>query len=151
MVLAGDSRGNRILKAAELARQGYAPVVLVDNGNTEYGRTESSIARDFAVQNGYSPNLFITANWLCYSTVEEAGFSIAALRKMGAHKIIVVTTLWHTARAGRIFRRMAPDLTFYMVGSDDPDWHDGNWWKGREGKKTFFLEGVKTIADFLRI
>jgi uncharacterized SAM-binding protein YcdF (DUF218 family) len=151
LVLAGDSNGNRILKGAELARQGFAPVVLASNGEAEYGRTESQLATEFAIQRGYSPGLFIVANWLAHSTVEEAHLAIATMRSRGVHKAIIVTTSWHTARAGRIYRRNAPDLTFYMVGAIDPGWHNGDWWIDREGRKTFFLEGVKTIADFLGI
>jgi uncharacterized SAM-binding protein YcdF (DUF218 family) len=151
VVLAGDGLGNRILKGAELAREGYAPKVLASSGGSTYGRPESDLAVDFAVQHGYSPNLFIPGHWSAFSTVEEAGKAIKVLRQRGAHKVIVVTTLWHTARSGRIYRRLAPDMQFYLVGAEDPMWHNGNWWEDREGRKTFFLEGVKTIADFLRI
>jgi uncharacterized SAM-binding protein YcdF (DUF218 family) len=86
-----------------------------------------------------------------HSTVEEAGQAVAELRRRGFHRILVVTSLWHTGRSGRIFRRLAPEMDIHMVGADDPAWHDGNWWMEREGKKTFFLEGAKTIADYLRI
>lgn len=151
VVLAGDGLGNRILKGAELAREGFAPAVLVSNGEAKYGRMESELATEFAIQHGYSPGLFIVANWPAHSTVEEAHQAIATMRSRGVHKAIIVTTSWHTARAGRIYRRNAPDLTFYMVGAFDPDWHNGDWWIDREGRKTFFMEGVKTIADFLGI
>lgn len=151
VVLAGDGLGHRILKGAELAREGFAPAVLVDNGGTQYGLMESDLATGFAIQHGYSPELFIPAHWTAHSTVEEARHAIEELRKRGAHKAILVTTLWHTARTGRIYRRLAPDLQFYVVGSSDPHWHVGDWWTDREGRKTFFMEGVKTVADFLRM
>ncbi len=151
LVLAGDGVGNRILKAAELAREGFAPAVLVSNGGHYYGHTESELETEFAIQHGYSPDLLIVCRWNANSTVEEARRAIGELRRRGAHKAIVVTSLWHTARAGRIYRRMAPDLEFHMVGAFDRNWHDGDWWIDREGRKTFFMEGSKTIADFLRL
>lgn len=151
VVLAGDGLGFRILKGAELAREGYAPAVLISNGGFSYLHTESDLAKEFAVQKGYSPNLLISTNWESTSTVDEGERAIAELRRRGAHKAIIVTTVWHTARAGRIYRRLAPDLQFYMVGSYDPHWRNGDWWITREGRKTFFLEGTKTIADFFRI
>lgn len=151
VVLAGDVAGDRVLKGAELAREGFAPVVIVSNGGRLYGHSESELAVEFAVQHGYSPDLFITARWVTTSTVDEAHSIIRALRRRGAHRIVVVSTLWHTARAGRIFRRLAPDLEFHMVGAEDPTWHNGAWWTDREGRKNFFLETVKTFADFWRI
>ncbi len=151
VVLAGDYSGHRILKGAELARQGFAPLVLPDSSSLIYGHTESELGAEYAVRKGYSPKLFITVDWTAHSTVEEARQVVAELRRRGVHKVLIVTSLWHTGRSGRIFRRLAPELDIHMVGADDPAWHDGNWWMEREGKKTFFLEGVKTIADYLRI
>ncbi len=151
LVLGGDASGNRILKGAELARLGYAPIVLVSYGEAEYGQPEAEMAKSFAVQHGYSPDLFVVTDWDAHSTVEEAHAAIAEMRRRGVRKAIVVTTIWHTARAARIFRRNAREMTFYMVGSDDADWHRDHWWTGREGRKTFFMESIKTIADFLGV
>jgi uncharacterized SAM-binding protein YcdF (DUF218 family) len=151
VVLAGDMRGGRILKGAELAREGFAPAVLVSNGGFNFSHSESELAIEFAIQHGYSPDLLIRGDWNASSTTEEAEQLLRALRKMKAHKILMVTSLWHTARARRIYRRLAPDMEFNMVGSTDPNWHNGDWWVEREGRKTFFLEVTKTIADFLRI
>lgn len=151
VVLAGDGWGRRILEGADLAREGYAPAVLVSNGGSEYGHPESDLATEFAIQHGYSPDLFVPVRWAAHSTVEEARNALGDLRARGAHKVIIVTSLWHTARARRIYRRLAPDLEFYAVGVDDPNWNGGDWWIKREGQKTFFMETVKTIADFLRI
>jgi uncharacterized SAM-binding protein YcdF (DUF218 family) len=151
VVLAGDPSGHRILKGAELARQGFAPLVLSDSSELTYGHTDSELAAEYAIGKGYSPDLFITVNWSATSTVEEAGRVVADLRRRGVHRVLIVTTLWHTARAGRIFRRLSPEIEFRMVGIGDPTWHGGDWWKEREGRKTFLLEGVKTIADYLGI
>jgi uncharacterized SAM-binding protein YcdF (DUF218 family) len=149
VVLAGDGSGHRILKGAELAQAHFAPAAMVDNSHPYYGYSESDLGAEFAVQHGYSPDLFLKVQWTASSTAEEARHVIADLRARGAHKIIVVTTLWHTARARRVFRRLAPDLEIHMVGADDPMWHNGRWWETREGQKSFFLETTKTIADFL--
>ena len=155
LVLSGDRHGDRIVKGAELVREGYAPAVIVSNGNQRYGRSDGDLATDFAIRKGYPPELFISTSWIVHSTKEEAPAAIDLLRSMGARKVILVTTTWHTARVARIFRRHArrnaPEMIFYMVGADDPDWHNGYWWKDRAGQKLFFLEAAKTIADFLGI
>jgi len=147
VVLSGDGSGNRILKGAELAREGFAPAVLAANGGSRYSRTDSQLAIEFAVQHGYSRDLFIETNWSAQSTAEEARHTIGMLRSRGVQTVILVTSPWHTARAGRIYRRLAPELTFYLVGSEDPHWR----LMDREGRKSFFLECAKTIAGFLGI
>lgn len=151
VVLAGDRSGYRILRGAELAKEGLAPAVLVSNCKFLYGHAESGLAIEFAARQGYSPDLFIATDWLTDSTREEAKSVIAVLRERGVHKAIIVTSVWHTGRVTRIYRRLAPDLTFYLVGADDPDWRGGEWWTDRRGRKTFFLESLKTIADYLGI
>jgi uncharacterized SAM-binding protein YcdF (DUF218 family) len=151
IVLAGDGKGNRILKGAELGKEGYAPVVIASNGGEDYDRTESSLAIQFAVRKGYPAELFLETNWDVHSTAEEAEHAVPFLRARGAHKVLVVTSVWHTARSGRIFRRLAPDIEFHLVGAADPDWDHGDWWRSREGKKEFLLESTKTLADYLRL
>jgi uncharacterized SAM-binding protein YcdF (DUF218 family) len=151
VVLAGERSGYRILKAAEVAKAGLAPAVLVSNCKLLYGQAESGLAIDFATLRGYSPDLFIATDWLADSTREEAIHAIAQLRQRGVRSAIIVTSAWHTSRTGRIYRRLAPDLTFYVVGADDPNWHNGDWWTDRNGRKTFFLEAAKTIAGYLGI
>ncbi|HEY4086828.1 MAG TPA: YdcF family protein [Bryobacteraceae bacterium] len=151
VVLAGDGKGNRILKGAELGKEGYAPIVIASNGGKEYDRSESTLEIEFAVHRGYAPELFLATDWDVYSTVEEAKHAVPLLRARGAHKVLIVTSLWHTARSGRIFRRLAPDIEFHLVGADDPDWDHGNWWRSREGKKEFLLEFSKTVADYVHL
>jgi len=75
---------------------------------------------------------------------------IAALRERGVYKAMIVTTVWHTAR-WRGLSAACAEMTFYIVGAEDPDWHHGEWWTDRKGRKAFFLEGLKTIADYLGI
>ncbi len=151
VVLAGERSGYRILKAAELSKEGLAPIVLVSNCKFLYAHAEAELAIQFATRHGYLPELFIATDWLADSTYEEAVHAIAQLRDRGVRSAIIVTSAWHTSRAGRIYRRLAPDLRFYVVGAEDPDWQKGAWWTDRKGRKTFFLEAAKTIAGYLGI
>jgi uncharacterized SAM-binding protein YcdF (DUF218 family) len=151
-VLAGDQNGRRILKAGELAEQGYAPVVLVSGPGLWYGINESDLAIDFAVKNGLRRNLFVAVHQKAFSTVEEAKKTILpAARMMGAHTLLVVTSEFHTARSARIYRREAPDLKICVAASDTYFWDHGRWWSNREGQKIWLTEMAKTIADRFRI
>jgi uncharacterized SAM-binding protein YcdF (DUF218 family) len=151
VVLSGDGKGNRMLKGAELGNEGYAPVVIASNGGDRYARTDSALAIEFATAHGYPANLFLETDWKANSTLEEARHTIPLLRARGAHKILIVTSVWHTGRAGRIYRHLAPDLEIHLVGVDDRAWDHGNWWRSREGKKQFLLEFSKTIGGYLHM
>ncbi len=72
VVLAGDSSGNRILKAAELVKRGFAPKALVSGPATFYGLYESDLAIPFAERAGYPASYFIAVPNKSRSTGEEA-------------------------------------------------------------------------------
>jgi len=147
VVLAGDFAGNRILKGASLVRQGYAPKALV-SGPPAYGVYESDLAIPFAIRAGYPEAYFVNFKHHARSTMEEAGLIAPELRKMGVKRVLLVTSNYHTRRSGRIFRSVAPDLTFFVVAADDPDFTAARWWKNREGRKTFVIEWMKTVAEW---
>lgn len=146
VVLGGDWYGNRILKAAELAKQGYAPHVLVSGGGYLYGKYEGDMAVPFAVSHGYDEKMFIKLLYPASSTRDEAGAVIPELRRRGVKKYILVTTEFHTRRAGKLFREIGPDLQLRVVPSPDT-LHWNNWWMEREGRKTFLLEWTKTVTS----
>jgi uncharacterized SAM-binding protein YcdF (DUF218 family) len=55
-----------------------------------------------------------------HSTVENARFSAAIIRKQGARKVVLVTNWFHAPRALAIFRREMPDLDFAVSFSPRP-------------------------------
>ncbi len=151
VVLAGDASGNRILKAANLVRQGYAPKVLVSGPAGMYDFSECDLEIPFAVRRGFPESYFLHFENHAHSTQEEAQAVIPELRRLGAKNILLVTSDFHTRRAGRIFRRMAPGLTFHVVAAPDVYFTPGAWWENREGRKTFAIEWMKTLAEWARM
>ena len=151
LVLAGDGRGSRILTAAQLVRDGYAPTVLVSGPDGNYGLHECDMAIPFAVKAGYSESSFIHGENAARSTREEARAMVEVLRKMGSHHVLLVTSLYHTRRAARMFRQEAPDLEFTVVAAPDKYFSVDSWWQNREGQKTAFYEWVKTIGAWANI
>jgi uncharacterized SAM-binding protein YcdF (DUF218 family) len=147
----GDYAGNRVLKTCELLRAGYAPKAFVTGEAMFYGKHESQLAIDFAGTHGCAPNFFLSSDYPAVSTLSEFKDLIPRLRAMGVHKVLLITSPSHTARATRVFRRLAPDLEIHTVASFDPKWNNGYWWKTREGRKVWFFESSKTIADYFGI
>jgi uncharacterized SAM-binding protein YcdF (DUF218 family) len=146
VVLAGDFSGSRILRAAELVRQGYVPKVLVSGPHTLYGTYECDMAISFAVEHGYPEAWFIRAPNEALSTREEAAAILPDLRRLGVHRFLLVTSNYHTARAARIFRAAGPDFDIRTVAAPDKYFRAASWWRNREGQKLFFMEWSKTFA-----
>jgi uncharacterized SAM-binding protein YcdF (DUF218 family) len=147
LILAGDSDGNRVLEGGQLVRRGYVPRALVSGPSGIYGHYECDLAIPFAVKAGYPESYFLHFEHDAHSTQEEARNTIARLRQMGAHKILLVTSDYHTRRAGKIFRAAGPDLQFVVVAAPDQNFTPDGWWHSRQGEKVAFIEWLKTVTE----
>jgi hypothetical protein len=88
------------------------------------------------------------------STAQESEVLVSCIQKSGWTSVAVVTSDYHTRRAGMIWRRrlrqahLSVDLRMY--GVNDPEFHAARWWSERVSAKTFFMESTKlawTILD----
>ncbi len=151
LVLAGDSWGYRILTGAQLVRDGYVPKVLVSGPDGAYGMHETALAIPYAVNHGYPQSYFVPLDHEARSTQTEAAAVLPEIRRLGIHRLLLVTSNFHTRRAGKIFRDAAPDLTILVVAAPDKNFTPGAWWHDREAQKTFVAEWEKTIANWFGI
>ena len=155
VVLAGDARGARILKGAELVRDGYVSQVLVSGPDGLYGHHESDLAIAFAVANGYPREWFIPVPNQSLSTREEARDMIAELQRRNIGSYLLVTSDYHTGRARRIYlataRQMGGPAPLRVVAAPDRNFRYARWWQSREGLKAVFMEWTKTIATAVGI
>jgi len=149
VVLGGDFSGNRVLAAADLVRRRFAPRALISGPSGEYGLHETDLAIPFAVRHGFPESYFVALPNDARSTRDEADDVLAALAKLNAHRIDIVTSDYHTRRAGNIYRAKAPSLEIHMVAAPDLYFSPDGWWKNRDGRKTFLLEWMKTVATWL--
>jgi uncharacterized SAM-binding protein YcdF (DUF218 family) len=151
VVLSGDGRGNRILKAAELVKQGYVPRALISGPDGAYGLSECDLAIPFAVKAGYPESYFQHFENTARSTELEAEQVVAELRRQGAHSVLVVTSDYHTRRSGRMYRNAAPEMEFTVIAAPDGNFTVDAWWRNREGRKTTLYEWMKTVASWFGI
>jgi uncharacterized SAM-binding protein YcdF (DUF218 family) len=150
LVLAGDFRCGRVLRAGELVRDGFAPRALVSSPNTIYGRPEGELGVGCALLHGQPEKFFEVVHIKALSTVEEADQLAPVLARRGIRTLLIVTNESHTRRAGRIFRgRLGPDVAVRMIGVADPFFSPDSWWKHHEGREIVFFEWTKTVATAL--
>jgi len=150
-VLAGDFFGSRVLSGAELGARGYAPRVLLSGGrysNEFYGnRFSGDLAVQFAVEHGYSPKLFQSVRLESVSTLEEARAMGPVFRRLGAKRVILVTSNFHSRRARLVFRMILPDIDFRVVPSADRDFDPSSWWKTDRGRHLVISEYEKIFGS----
>ena len=149
VVLAGDFSGNRILTAA---RSGSSRICSPSAGQRSIGRvwiarkrSGDSVRRSARL----SRVLFVrlTQRRPVHARRKPPTCS-RALSKRHARRIDIVTSDYHTRRAGNIYRAQAPGLEIHMVAAPDVYFTPDGWWKSREGRKTFLLEWMKTVANW---
>jgi hypothetical protein len=153
VVLAGDYWGNRIVKGGELVREGYVPAALISGPIGAYGHHECDLAIDFAVHHGYPGSYFVPFPDDARSTQEEARDILPELRRRHVHRMLLVTSDYHTARAYRTFAKVARQMGFPLdiraIATPDVEFHPDSWWKSRQGQKITFMEWSKTVAAAL--
>ena len=151
VVLAGDSTGNRIITAGELVRRGLVRKAIVDGPGESYGVNEADSAVGFAVKKGYPADYFLKLPLNATSTRQESEQVIGELRRLGAHSFLLVTSDYHTRRAGKLFRKAARGLDMRVIAAPDQYFRWNSWWRNREAAKTFYIEWSKTVASWAGI
>ena len=148
-VLGGDHFGDRITHAALLARQGFASKVYVSGPSGVFDHFESDLAIEFAEKHGFRDVAFVPLPNHCTSTRDEAERYMPEFRRLGFKKVLVVTSNFHTRRAGRILRTVGAEPEIFMIAAPTREFHPADWWRRRQDQKNFFMEWVKTFANWI--
>ena len=151
VVLAGDATGERIGRAVELAKEQWAPLIVISSAGDVFDIPEGELAINWAVRKGALREWFLLLNNKADSTREESVGIAAECQRRGFQKVILVTSDFHTHRAGITLRSVASNLEIRTVASKTAIYDPKNWWKFRQSRKIWLLEFSKTIAEFVRM
>ena len=156
VVLQGSIVGEkaRLDGALQLARDGIVDRVLVSVPPQSYwGQAIPPVALQF-IERNYGAALAARVEFCVVgpdidSTEQEAKALLPCIQERGWRSVIVVTSNYHTRRAGilwrRHIRRRNPTTTLAIDGVSDPDFHAQGWWRDRRSAKTWFLEFTKLV------
>jgi uncharacterized SAM-binding protein YcdF (DUF218 family) len=133
VVLAGNAP-DRLPRALDLWRQGYAPLLIVSNESVHtYGlnTTWYDLYRAHLVAQEVPPDeLVILDNPLPDSTIDEARRDAAIAQARGLHSALLVTDAFHSRRASLLFaaqfRHLGLEVRSTPVLDSDPD--IAHWW-----------------------
>ena len=145
VVLAGETN-LRPARALELLRQGLAPRLLLDVQTREviFDQPLIEIARKYVNGLGEA-NRVAVCPIVGFSTNAEADDVSRCLQPLGAHRVLIVTSDYHTRRAFLIFRHRLPHYHFSVAAARAPESFGDAWWKNREAAKSTLDEWLKIL------
>jgi len=145
IIVIGDDNltSDRAAEAATLFRAGWAPQVVASGRMLRpYVSVADFIARDLETQ-GVPTSAIVRFSHRANNTLEEAEGLQVLITQKGWHRILLVTSNYHTRRARYIFRKVLPEtVRLELVGAPDSQFQPDTWWTSRQSRKLFFLEAV---------
>src|SRR5258708_21575869 len=151
VILAGETE-QRPAKGLRLLSQGLAPRLFLDApaGSRIYRWSQLELAQQYlsglpAAQQLAACPIF------GLSTRDEARDVARCLAASGAangseiHRVLLVTSDFHTRRALAVFRHEIPGVQFSAGAAYDPIQYGNRWWQHRQWAKTFFDESVRLV------
>ncbi len=108
-----NSAGDRVLYAARLYQEGYAPIILASGGNldfsTDRGSTPAEDMTELLILMGV-PREAIWQQNESQNTYEDTLFSVEILTENGINDVILVTSALHMPRSIALFENQGIDV-----------------------------------------
>lgn len=145
VVLAGETE-SRPARGLELVRQGMASHMFLDvqSNDVIYDQRLTDLAQKY-LNSLPDPARLSVCPITGLSTNAETDDVRRCLERLGAHRVLIVTSEFHTRRALSTFRRRLPKYQFSAAAAHDPTHFGTAWWRRREWAKVTFEEWVKFI------
>lgn len=143
IVLAGETNF-RPEHALELFHQGFARHIFLDveDRSSIYDELLVDIANRYVKSLGESTHVSVCTVY-GDSTFAEADDAGRCLQSVGAHRVLIVTSEFHTRRAEMIFRHRLPQYEIHVAAARDPLRFGDKWWTNREWAKVNLDEWLK--------
>jgi uncharacterized SAM-binding protein YcdF (DUF218 family) len=154
ILLLGDDNfyADRATRAAELIRQGVAPLVVASGRRLRPSAGIAELEQHDLIERGVPKDKIFPLAHDADSTEEEA---VALARFSADHhfrSVIIVTSNYHTRRARYIFQKTFPSsISISVAGARDGDFDPDHWWEKRKSEKLFaheFVGMLVTLWDF---
>jgi len=160
VVLQGSFLGERarLAGAVRLLQQGAVDRILLSVPRESYwGQTISPTVESFIV-NSYGQEVanhvdFCESGADVDSTEGEAKTLAACVHARDLRSVVLVTSDFHTRRAGIIWRetirQQHVDVQLSVQGVTDPEFHSAGWWRERRSAKTWLIEVTKLCSTLV--
>jgi hypothetical protein len=160
VVLQGSMTGEkaRLAGAIELVRRGIADQLLLSIPEKGFWDQDiQPVAIDY-LKTRYGGEItthivFCQTGPQVDSTEREADVLAGCIREHGWRNVTVVTSDYHTRRAGiiwrRVIRKQDPQTHISVRAVSDPEFNADRWWAERTSAKTWLMESIKLITAVL--
>jgi hypothetical protein len=144
VVIAGET-DRRPARGLELLDQGYASRLILDVPAEAkiYQWNQAELARKYIEELPQAGSISICPVY-GYSTRDEARDVSRCLQGIGARRVLLVTSDYHTRRTLSIFNRVLP-ADYSVAAAFDAREFGVQWWRHREWAKVNFDEWLKLI------
>jgi uncharacterized SAM-binding protein YcdF (DUF218 family) len=139
VVLAGDSDGSRVERAAQLFHEGYSDKLIISGGSIYRDVTWASLIRKRALELGIPADNIILQE-RSVTTWEDAYYSTEILHSMKATKVLVVTSSWHSRRSIACFNRADANILWISTPCTA---HGKQWWRDPNTTRAVISELLK--------
>jgi uncharacterized SAM-binding protein YcdF (DUF218 family) len=142
IVLSDDNfYADRATRAAELFRQGLAPIVVASGIRLRPYAGISELMTHDLIERGVPRDRILTFPQDADSTKEEAEALRKLLLERNWKSAIIVTSNYHTRRARYIIgKTFSKSVEIRMAGARDADYDPAHWWERRRSVKRFVHE-----------
>lgn len=148
VIVLGDDNyaADRAFHAAELYREGVAPVVVASGRMLRQNAGIADLMEHDLVSFGVPAASIVKLKHRAENTREEAVEAARLIQNRGWKRVTVVTSNYHARRARFIFERVLPSsVSLRVSGARDSEFDPSRWWETRQGRKLFMLE----LASYL--
>jgi uncharacterized SAM-binding protein YcdF (DUF218 family) len=149
VVLGGDFWGGRVVEAADLGLQGFAPHVMISGPNYLANRVafpEGDLAIEFLVEKGYPRSLFWSFSHSATSTIDEAKVLAREFKRLKIRRLLVVTSNYHSRRVSLVFHALLPYSRIRVIGVPEEFFQPKSWWETGASRKLVQSEWSKIIG-----
>lgn len=143
IVILGDDNfyADRATRAAELYRRQMAPVVVASGRMLRPSAGIAELTQHDLIERGVPKDHILPFSHRANNTREEAQALAPLARQRKWHRVIVVTSNYHTRRSRYIFSRVfPPDISVLIASAPDADFDPQDWWTKRVSVKLFARE-----------
>jgi len=143
LIVLGDDnyRGDRSFHAAELYREGVAPVVVASGRMLRKDASLADVMGHDLESFGVPASSIVKLAHRSANTREEAVEVTRLIETRGWRHVMMVTSNYHARRARFIFGRTLPaSVSLRVSGARDSEFDPLHWWETRQSQKLFVLE-----------
>lgn len=151
VVLGGDGNGERVAEGVKLFKQGYAPKILMSGGPVLWHLTSADWMKKQAVEEGVAlKNILLEKRSM--STLDNARLSLPILKKIGAKRVIIVTSPTHTKRAAAVFRWIyrSEGIIVIIDAVKNSEFNPKRWWTRHSDAQVVLWEYGSRIMNLLK-